>query len=57
VEVAGVVQPAPAPRFSRTESAIQGPPSHAGQHSLDLLSEFGFSTDEAKALTSSGAVK
>ncbi len=57
VEVAGVVQPAPAPRFSRTESAIQGPPSHAGQHSADLLGEVGFSTVEAEALISSGAVQ
>ena len=56
-EVAGVVQPAPAPRFSRTESAIQGPPSHAGQHSADLLTEAGFSAEEAESLTSSGAVR
>jgi alpha-methylacyl-CoA racemase len=57
VDIAGVTQPAPAPRFSRTESAVQGPPSHAGQHSSDLLSEAGFSADEAEALTASGAVK
>ncbi len=57
VEVAGVVQPAPAPRFSRTESAIQRPPSHAGQHSGDLLSEIGFSAEQAEALTASGAVR
>ena len=56
-EVAGVVQPAPAPRFSRTKSAIQAPPAHAGQHSGDLLSELGFSAEESEALTSSGAVK
>jgi alpha-methylacyl-CoA racemase len=56
-EVAGIVQPAPAPRFSRTESAIQGPPAHAGQHSGDLLSELGFSAEESEALTSSGAVQ
>src|SRR3954462_9535038 len=31
-EVAGVVQPGPAPRFSRTPGAIQGPAAHAGQH-------------------------
>ena len=57
VEVAGVVQPAPAPRFSRTESAIQRPPSHAGQHSGDLLSEIGFSAEQAEALTASGGVR
>ena len=57
VEIAGVVQPAPAPRFSRTESTIQGPPVHAGEHSIDLLKEFGFSTEEVDSLTSSGVVK
>ena len=56
-EVAGIMQPAPAPRFSRTESAIQGPPAHVGQHSVDLLSELGFGSDEVESLTSSGAVK
>jgi len=57
VEVAGIVQPAPAPRFSRTKSAIQGPPAHAGQHSVDLLGELGFSAEESESLTSSGAVQ
>ncbi len=33
VEVAGVTQPAPAPRFSATPSAIQGAPSAAGAES------------------------
>jgi len=33
IEVAGVAQPAPAPRFSRTEVEVQRPPSHAGQNS------------------------
>ncbi len=56
-EVAGIIQPAPAPRFSRTESAIQGPPAHAGQHSADLLRELGFSQKESEALTLSGAVQ
>ena len=32
VEVEGVPQPAPAPRFSRTTVAIQGPPPKAGEH-------------------------
>ena len=31
VEVAGVTQPAPSPRFSRTGVEVQGPPAHAGQ--------------------------
>jgi alpha-methylacyl-CoA racemase len=56
VEVAGVTQPAPAPRFSRTEVAVQGPPAHAGQHTDDVLAAFGFSADDIAKLRSSGAV-
>jgi len=55
-EVAGVVQPRPAPRFSRTDSSIQRPPAHAGQHSDEILAEVGFDTAEIAALHESGAV-
>jgi alpha-methylacyl-CoA racemase len=41
VEIAGVVQPAPAPRFSRTPGAIRRPPAHPGQHSDEILRELG----------------
>ena len=56
VEVAGVVQPNAAPRFSRTPAEVQGPPPHAGQHTVEVLSESGFSEDEIDALRASGAV-
>ena len=57
VEVAGVTQPAPAPRFSRTEPAISSPPAHAGQHTDEVLGAFGFSADDIAKLRDSGAVK
>ena len=57
VEVAGITQPAPAPRFSRTEAAIQGPPAWPGQHSDQVLTDFGFSADEVAALRADGAVR
>ncbi len=41
VEVEGVVQPAPAPRFSATPGAIQGPPPAIGAHTDDVLAEWG----------------
>jgi alpha-methylacyl-CoA racemase len=41
VEIAGVVQPAPAPRFSRTPGAIRRPPAHPGQHSAEIRRELG----------------
>jgi alpha-methylacyl-CoA racemase len=37
----GVVQPAPAPRFSRTPGAIRHPPPHPGQHTDEVLAEWG----------------
>jgi alpha-methylacyl-CoA racemase len=40
-EVQGVVQPSPAPRFSRTPGAIQSPPPAAGEGGDDALKEWG----------------
>ena len=56
-EVAGVVQPAPAPRFSGTKSEIQGPPAHPGQHTAEILGEIGVSGAAADELRSCGAVR
>jgi alpha-methylacyl-CoA racemase len=44
VEVAGLTQPAPAPRFSRTPSAIQGPPGGMGATVEEILAEWGVSS-------------
>lgn len=41
VEVDGIVQPAPAPRFSRTPGAVQGPPPEIGAHGRDIIEEWG----------------
>ena len=56
-EVAGVVQPAPAPRFSRTPASIQRPPSFAGQHTDEALAEWGFAPDQVAALREAGAIR
>ena len=56
VEVSGVVQPAPAPRFSATPGAIQGPPPAIGAHDWDALADWGFSEAEIAALQSAGAI-
>lgn len=55
-EVAGLVQPAPAPRFSRTPGAIDRPPAHAGQHTDEVLADWGFSESERVKLREAGAV-
>ncbi|MFG2005285.1 CaiB/BaiF CoA transferase family protein [Spirillospora sp. NPDC048911] len=54
VERGGHLQPAPAPRFSRTPAEIDGPPVTPGVNSRDVLADLGF--DEVDALLDSGAV-
>jgi alpha-methylacyl-CoA racemase len=56
VEVAGIPQPAPAPRFDRTVPEIASPPAHAGQHTDDVLRDFGFDADRIAKLREVGAV-
>ncbi len=43
VEIEGVVQPAPAPRFSVTPGAIQRRPAGVGEHTAEVLKEWGVS--------------
>jgi len=54
VEVGGVVQPAPAPRFSRTVPQVQGPPEGADNEAA--LAAWGFSSDAIAKLTKAGAI-
>ena len=56
VEVEGVVQPAPAPRFSRTPSRIQRPPAKPGEHTRDALKDWGFSETELDRLRGEGVI-
>jgi alpha-methylacyl-CoA racemase len=57
IDVAGVKQPAPAPRFSRTLVDPPVPGGHPGQHTADVLADWGFASEriaellEAKAVT------
>ncbi len=41
VEVGGVLQPAPAPRFSETPSSVRWPPAPLGQGAAETLAEWG----------------
>jgi len=54
VEHEGVVQPAPAPRFSRTPATLSTPPHRAGADSLDALRRWGIG--DVEALVESGVV-
>jgi alpha-methylacyl-CoA racemase len=56
VEVDGITQPAPAPRFSRTPGAVQRPPCVAGAHTDDALASWGLGADTIAARRASGAI-
>jgi len=56
VELAGTIQPRPAPRFSRTDPQIQRPPAHAGQHTDEALTDWGFSAEEIRTLREAKAI-
>ena len=56
VEVEGVIQPAPAPRFSATPGQIQGPPPGVGAHNDAALADWGFAAADIEALKGTGAL-
>lgn len=56
VEVDGIVQPAPAPRFDRTPAAVPTPPQPPGAGSRVALAEWGWDEQAIDALCDSGVV-
>ena len=52
----GVLQPAPAPRFSRTVPEMGGPSGQAGAHTDAVLRDFGFAAAEIAKLKETGIV-
>jgi len=56
VSIDGVVQPAPAPRFSRTKPEISHGARRPGEDSEAVLKDCGFSAQEIKSLQASGIV-
>ncbi len=56
LDLDGVMQPAPAPRFSRTPANIQGPPARCGEHGEAILHDWGFGAEQIEALKKSGAI-
>jgi alpha-methylacyl-CoA racemase len=57
VTIDGLPQPVPAPRFSRTTAQIQGPPCTPGQHTRDVLADWGFAPAQIDELIRSGAAR
>lgn len=56
IEVDGITQPAPAPRFSRTPSAVKHGGHDIGQDTDAVLAAMGFGEQEIAALKNSGAI-
>ncbi len=56
VEIADVVQPAPAPRFSATPASTPTPPVHPGANTDAVLQAAGWTVEEIADLRESGAV-
>ncbi|MEH6584110.1 MAG: CaiB/BaiF CoA-transferase family protein [Halioglobus sp.] len=52
----GTWQPAPAPRFSRTRAELRGHAAELGEHTDEILQEFGFSEEEIAASYAAGAI-
>jgi alpha-methylacyl-CoA racemase len=56
IELEGIVQPAPAPRFSRTTPKAHPPPAYIGEHTNEVLTEIGMQESDIEALKSSGEI-
>ena len=56
IEMDGMTQPAPAPKFSRTKPEVQHGPLPAGSNTEEVLAAWGFSAAEIEKLKESGAV-
>ncbi len=55
-EIDGVMQPAPAPRFSRTIAEISHGARIPGEDTVSVLKDYGFSSDEIDTLSADGVI-
>jgi alpha-methylacyl-CoA racemase len=56
VTVEGVVQPAPAPRFSASPAGQPAPPPAIGAHNHAALADWGFDDEAIRALETAAAL-
>jgi alpha-methylacyl-CoA racemase len=57
VSVGGVVQPGPAPRFSRSGARPPRPAPAMGEHTAEVLREAGYSAEQVAALQAAGVAR
>ncbi|MBU1494505.1 MAG: CoA transferase [Actinobacteria bacterium] len=57
VRSGGVVQPSPAPRFSRTQLDVPTPPPHPGTHTDEVLTGCGVGPEEIARLREAGTIR
>lgn len=56
IDLAGVTQPGPAPRFSRTQPEVAGPPRGANQDTVEILRDWGVTQEAVEALQAQEAI-
>ena len=56
IDIDGIVQPAPAPRFSRTVPEISAPPPMPGDHNESALLDWGLAKNEIQDLMNKGVL-
>jgi alpha-methylacyl-CoA racemase len=57
VQIDGVTQPSPAPRYSRSGTSTPTAPAHAGQHTREVLADWGVDAARIDILLASGAAR
>ncbi|QDQ90298.1 CoA transferase [Rhodococcus sp. WB9] len=57
IDVDGLVQPAPAPRFSRTPATLDRRPPVPGEHTTEILTDWGIGSGRVADWLRSGAVR
>ena len=56
MEVDGIIQPGPAPRFGRTPAEVSRPPSRPGADTDEALSDWGIGAERIADLRELGAI-
>jgi len=56
IELEGIIQPAPAPRFSRTVPEVYPAPAYVGEHTEEVLKSIGMQDSDIEDLKASGEV-